>query len=142
MLRVVEGAGREWLVIEVHFPGTHAKAQGGVDSVHHVQVVRPGFGPVFPRMHRRVGADVMLLPVQRRTLLVMPLKGFGVARSIVAEQATKRFQPMAVGDQSIPVVMADLMTEVPEQRAIRLVHLHPNLFADRKSTRLNSSHIT
>jgi hypothetical protein len=59
----------------------------------------------------------------------MPLKGLGVACSFVAEQTAKRFQPMTVGDQAVPVVMPCLVTKVPEQRAIRFVHLHANLLA-------------
>ncbi|MNV66764.1 hypothetical protein D3C71_1595360 [compost metagenome] len=73
----------------------------------------------------------MLLPVERCALLIMPFEGIGVARAFIAEHAAKRLKPMAVGDQSVPVVMPDFVTKMPEQRAIGFVHLHPYLLAVR-----------
>src|SRR5689334_17989240 len=114
MLRIKQRARWKRLIVELHFLGTHAKTQSGVHRIHHVQVVSPGFRPVFPRVHGGVGADVMLLPVERRTLLIMLLKSLGVAGTLVAEQAAERFQPGTVGDQSVPVVMPCLVPKVTE----------------------------
>ncbi|MNF85568.1 hypothetical protein D3C84_679670 [compost metagenome] len=80
-------------------------------------------------MHGGVGADVVLLPVQRCTLLIMPFECVGVTGALVTEQAAKRLKPMAVGDQPIPVIVTDLMAKMPKQGAIRFVHLHPYLLA-------------
>ena len=42
------------------------------NRVDDVEVVRPGFGKVFPRMGRRVGGDETCLPAHRRSLAVVP----------------------------------------------------------------------
>ncbi|MCY1459559.1 hypothetical protein D9M71_770430 [compost metagenome] len=73
----------------------------------------------------------MLLPVERCALLIMPLEGFGIAGALIAKQSAKRLKPLAMGDQSIPVVVPDFVTKMPEQRAIGFVHLHPHLLAVR-----------
>ena len=78
-----------------------------------------------------VGTDVALLPVGRYALLTMPIEGFGVTGAFIAEQSTKRLKSLTFDKQSIPVVVTDFMTEMPEQRAIGFAHLHPYLFAVR-----------
>nr|GEZ30648.1 hypothetical protein [Tanacetum cinerariifolium] len=93
-------------------------------------VVRPGFGPVFPGVHGGVGADVMLLPVGRGTVLIMMVQGIGVAGAVVAEQVAEAVLPVGVGDQAIPIVMTHFMTEMPEQCAVGFVHLHAHLLTD------------
>ncbi|MNI51025.1 hypothetical protein D3C73_1057220 [compost metagenome] len=59
----------------------------------------------------------------------MALQRVGVARPLVTEQVTERCLPLGVCNQSIPVIMADFVPKMPEQRAIGFVHMHPHLFA-------------
>ena len=129
MFGVVEGGAGERLVIQVHFAGAHAEAQSGVDGVHHMQIMRPGFGPVFPGVHGGVGADAGVVPIRARAVLVVLVEGVGVTGAFVAEQVAKRWKPVAVGDQPIPIVMADFMAKVAEQGAVRFAHLHTDFFA-------------
>jgi nucleotide-binding universal stress UspA family protein len=49
-------------------------ALGGLERVDHVQVVRPGLGPVFPGMHAGVSADEIVVPVRRRAGFVVTLE--------------------------------------------------------------------
>ena len=107
-----------------------AEAERGAQAVHDVQVVRPGLGPVLPGMHGGVGADVRLRPVGGRPLLVVALERLGVAGPLVAEQLRgKRVEPGGAPDQPVPVVVADLVAEVAQQRAVGLVHGVPDLLA-------------
>ena len=77
-IRNRETPARRWRSVRRYAPapGTRSEsavALGGLERVDHVQVVRPGFGPVFPGMHGGVGADVRLRPVRGRALLVVAL---------------------------------------------------------------------
>ena len=87
-----------------------------------VQVMRPGFGEILPRMRRRIGADEIVLPVRRRARGVVVLQRLPVIQPLVAEDRTKVIQLAAVADQDVPIVMSDLVAKVAEQRAIGLVH--------------------
>lgn len=59
----------------------------------------------------------------------MLVECLGITGALVAEQAAKRCKPVAVGDQSIPVVMTDFMAKMAEQGAVRFTHLHADFFA-------------
>ena len=48
---------------------------------------------------------------------------------LIAEDGTTRVQPAAIANQDVPKVMAYFMSEVTEQRAIRLSHLGSPTFA-------------
>ena len=97
--------------------------------VDHVEIVRPGLGPVFPRMGAGVGADEALLPVGGRGALVVRLERLGVVGALVAEDAPELLERRRARDQPIPVVVAALVAHVPEQRPIRLVERRPPLLA-------------
>ncbi len=73
--------------VDFHFQAAsiQAEAERGIESVHHVQIVRPGFRPVFPGMHAGVGADMPLFPAGQRALLVVALQRRGVILLLVAE---------------------------------------------------------
>src|SRR5262245_53453958 len=90
--------------------------------------MRPGFGPVLPGMRRRVGADVSIDPARGRTVLVVGFQRRRIVGTFVAEKGAKALQPGAVQNQPVPVVVADLMAKMTEQRAIWLVQLEPSLF--------------
>ena len=69
--------------------GLDAERFAGLDAIDHLQVVRPSFGPVFPRMRGGVGGDVVLLPVGRRSLLVVAGEGAAVVKGVVAKELTE-----------------------------------------------------
>ena len=111
------------LKVQFDVAGAHAQAQGGVQGVHHVQVMRPGFRPVFPGVHAGVGADEVRLPVGGRACFIVVLQGLAVVGTLITEQRAAGVQPGAVGDQPVPVVMADLVAEMPEQGAVGFAKL-------------------
>ena len=106
-----------------------AVTRGRVHHVAHVHVVGPALRPVFPGMGRGIGADVAELPVRRRPVFVVPLQAVAVVERLVAEQRTTGFEPVAVGNQAVPVVMSDLVPQMADQGAIRLVHVGARAFA-------------
>ncbi len=107
-------------------------ALGGLERVDHVQVMRPGFRPVLPGMHGGVGADERIRPVRGRALLVVALHRLVVVERVVAEELAKCAEQVAVPDQPVPVVVADLMPQVAEHGAIGLAHLLAHVFAKRR----------
>ena len=70
----------------------------------------------------------MLLPIRRRVLLIVALKRGVVVLRVVAEHRAAGFEPASVANQNVPVVVANLMSEVPEQAAIGLGKFRAALF--------------
>ena len=93
--------------------------------------MRPGLGPVFPRMHAGVAAHEALRPVGRRALVVVPLQRGAVVGALVAEQRAEVLEPGRGQHQQVPVVVADLVAEVAHQRAVGLAHLGADALAHR-----------
>ncbi len=63
----------------------------------------------------------MTLPAQRRPVPVVPLERRLVIGPLVAEGGAESLQQRTVGDETVPEVMADLVTEVPQKSAVRLL---------------------
>ena len=82
----------------------NANAERGrhLQRVDDVQIMRPGLGKILPGVRRRVRADEIVLPVGRRTLLVMALQGGGVILAFVAEERAERVVAALAGDEQIP----------------------------------------
>ncbi len=97
--------------------------------IDHVQVVGPGFGPVFPRVRCSVAADEALFPVGDRTVLVVPLECVAIILALVAEQRAVAVDPWCIGNQAVEIIVAALVTEVTQQRAITFVHLFARALA-------------
>ncbi len=80
-------------------------------------------------MHGRVLGDERVLPIRRRPELVVSCDGVGVAGSLVAEQLAAPLEVAVCAgsglDEDVLVVVADLVTEVAEHRAVRLAEAHP-----------------
>ena len=92
--------------------------------------MREGLGPVLGGMHGRVGRDVVALPARRARPAVVPVQRRLVVGVGVAEQFAARARYSGDGaDQPVEVVVPDLVAEVPEQRAVRLVHRDAQLLA-------------
>src|SRR5258708_28595558 len=60
---------------------------------------------------------------------MVTLERFAVVRPFVAEYLAKTKQSRCVANESIPVVVSDLVAKVTEQRAIALFHGKTNFFA-------------
>ncbi len=60
---------------------------------------------------------------------VVPVEGLGVAGPLVAEQRTALAEQRLVRDQHLLVVVADLVAEVAEHRAVRLAEPHAQRLA-------------
>src|SRR5690606_19933224 len=82
--------------------------------IDHVQIVGPGFCPVFPGMSAGVTADMVCLPVSRRTVVVMVLQAAGIVLGFVSKQFPERCQPARFIYQSEPVVVTRFVTEMTE----------------------------
>src|SRR4051794_28977970 len=87
------------------------------------------FRPILPWMRGRIGADVILPPALRRAVFVMALQGLRVVFALVAEERAKGGQIARAPQQNIPIMMADLVTEMAHQRAIGFLHLRAPRFA-------------
>ena len=48
----------------------------GFERVDDMQVMRPGFGEILPRVRGRVGRNEALRPIRRRAVLVVALQSF------------------------------------------------------------------
>lgn len=93
-----------------------------------MQVVGDRLGPVLPGVHGRVLTDEPVGPVGRRAVLVVLVECLAVVVGLVAEQLAERDEPVVVAvDEYVPVVVADLVTEVTEHRAVGLTHLMTHL---------------
>ena len=90
----------------------NAEARRGFHRVHDVQVMRPRFRPILPRMRAGVGADVPALPVCGRTLPVIPLERGIVVYLFIAEELAELVQPRRPGDELIPIVMSNLVAQM------------------------------
>ena len=60
---------------------------------------------------------------------VVALQGAGIVQSLVPEQGSECPQALVEAHQDVPEVMSDLMTEMPEQRAVILAEQHPPALA-------------
>jgi hypothetical protein len=56
-------------------------------------------------------------------VLVMVFQRLGIVLSLVAEERAKCRQIGRAAQQNVPVMVADLVAKMPDQRAIRLLHL-------------------
>src|ERR1700712_4619493 len=65
----------------------------------------------------------MLLPVERRAVLVMRLQRLFVVDRFVPEDRTAGIELAAIADQYVPEVMADFMPKMPKHGAVGLAHL-------------------
>ena len=73
---------------------------------------------------------MVLLPVGRRAIGMVGLQRLLVIGALVAEQCAEGGKPLrVVADQAVPVIVAELMAEMAEQRAIVLAHLDAPSFA-------------
>ena len=78
-------------------------------------------------MRRRVGIDETLLPVRRRAVSVVRRKRVLVGLAFISEHLAEAGR--VVPHQPLPIVVPRLVTEVPEERPIGLVHRHPHALA-------------
>ena len=108
-----------------------SKPQRSIQAVHHMQVMRPALGPIFPRVRRSVGTDVTICPVGWRALVVIPFQRRNIVLSLVPEQRAKFFVPRRFRHQTVPIIVPDLMPEMAEQRAVWFVKFLPDLFTLR-----------
>ena len=123
-VRELEQVARELDVLRVD-----AEAHRRVRGVGHVQVVGPGLGPVLPRMRTRVAGDEAVGPVGRRAAVVVAAQRRRVVGPLVAEELAEAVEPRRRVDQQVPVVVADLVAEMADQRAVGLAHLGADALA-------------
>ena len=96
---------------------------GSFHRVEKMQVMRPRFRPVLPRMRARVRRDAARRPVGDGTAGVVSLERATIIQSFVAEQFAEAFQFRRPADQSVPVEVAQLMAKVADQSAIRFAEI-------------------
>ena len=79
--------------------------RSGFQGIGHMQIVRPGFGPVLPGMRTRIGADEPLRPVCRRTPLVIPRQSRAIICTLVPEEVAKSVEPVTGLEQPFPIII-------------------------------------
>src|SRR4051812_45675373 len=70
-------------------------------------------------MRRGVGADVARLPIGGRALLIIILQRGAVVARFIAKEFAEAVQMRGVRHEFAPIVMSNLVSQVPEQRAKR-----------------------
>src|SRR5260221_13932046 len=96
-----------------------------------MKIVGPRLGPILPWVGARVSADESLLPIDRGAVFIVILQCLLVVSLLVAENLSESDEPVTVPDQSIPVIMADFVPKMTQQRTVRLAHGQSPLFAFR-----------
>jgi hypothetical protein len=112
--------GAETFEVQLHMVRIQTEAVCHVERVHHVHIVGPGSRPVLPRVAAGVGADEALAPVGRRARFVVRLQRGAVVLPFVAELGAPWLEPRAVFDETLPVVVAGLVSKVAQLGALRL----------------------
>ena len=92
---------------------------GGFERVRHVEIVRPRLCPILPGMGAGIRAHELLLPLGRRTCLIVTLQRACVVVTLVTKQGSELIQVRTPLDQPRPVVVTNLVSHVSEQGAIR-----------------------
>ena len=69
-------------------------------------------------------------PICRGALFVVPLEGLGIIVSFVAERIAEFFVPVSVGNEAIPIVVPDLVSEMAEESSIGFVQSEAILFSN------------
>jgi hypothetical protein len=72
----------------------------------------------------------VLRPIGRRALRVVPLDRLLVVHALVAEDAAVGGQPRTVANQSIPVVVADLVPKMTQHGSVTFAELLAQLLAE------------
>src|ERR1700754_263910 len=79
-----------------------------------------------------VHADIVVLPVGWRALVIMLLERLAIVEPVVAEQGTAGRKAAGLGaHQPVPEIVPGFMAEMAEKGAIRLAHLATHFLARR-----------
>ena len=101
----------------------------GLQCVDHVKVVRPCLSEIFPWMRTGVAGDKTLRPILRRTIRIVLLKCGGIVLLLIAEDRAKAVEMRGIRNQTIPVIMRNLVAKMSKQGAVGLAHLAAPAFA-------------
>ena len=75
---------------------------GCLDSVPDVQVMEEGAGPVFERVHRGIGADVIFTPVETCPIFVVGLASRLVIHAVISEDCAGLVEPITTDSTAAP----------------------------------------
>src|SRR5207244_7440134 len=90
--------------------------------IDHMKIVRPRFGEILPRMRAGIAGDEALRPIRSRTVGIVPLQRCSIVLALVSEQLPELLDRGGVRNQTIPVIMCDLVPEMTEQRTVGFAH--------------------
>src|SRR5262249_48879052 len=76
----------------------------------------------------RIRTDILFLPVQWRPLFVISLQRQLVINRLIPEKLTPGSQSRSGPNQALPIIVADLMPEMSEQRPIRFMQTNAAAF--------------
>src|ERR1700732_1241315 len=72
-------------------------------------------------MHGGVGTDEILFPTSRWSCRIVPIQRLSIVRALVAEKLAEGVAPRAAGNQNVPEIVSNLVTEMTQQGAVRLL---------------------
>ena len=81
-----------------------------------------GLCEVLPRMGCGVGTDMAVGPIGERAASIVAMYRLRIIGALVPEQRSEAILHVGPGNEPIPIIVADLMTEVTEKGPIRLPH--------------------
>src|SRR5579883_2931202 len=97
-------------------PGPDAETEGigRLQRIDHMEIMREGLCPILVRMRAGISADMVLLPMRHRAVLVIGLKRLGIVPGLVAKGITKNLVILATGHEKLPIIMRRLVSEMAQ----------------------------
>src|SRR5262249_20882995 len=89
----------------------------------------PGFGEVLPGMHGGIGAQVALRPIRGRPIAIVLVERGGIIRMIVIAEDGAALVLAPSLNELIPIVVADLVSKMPNQCAMRFAKIDAKLLS-------------
>ena len=106
----------------------HAEAADRGERVNDMEKMGKGFREILPRMHRGIGGNIFISR-SCSDLVVMPLHRVFVRYAFIAKEVPEPIYLLCSRDEARPIIMANLMAEVPKKRAIGFSEARPHPLA-------------
>ena len=119
----LKGGAVEGVHAEMEAAEVEPQPPGGVQGFLHVEIMGEGFGPVLPGVAAGIGTDETGGPIGRRAALMVTGEGLILVLAVIAKHSAALPQPDGIAGKKLPVIMGQLVPEVPRKGAVMLAHL-------------------